>query len=258
MAARISASLKTGYESDEVALGLALAIAIHAIPIILLLISIFIPSHDAPDQELVAQPVIAASLLKLGKPLDPKKLPDRIAPKQSTTNAKELVASQNDPMHTNDAGVPPADAKHTDLQMLQARSDPFAEDAGKARPEEGFANGSDAGTETDPSKVHAGDMYAAQLDAFFRQRWNIPSVISTGDENKLCVQYQVNISPRMVIWHLQETPTKKSGNDLYDDSAKETLQKLLDDKTALPDPPKEIADSYRGRTVVVGLGKGCK
>jgi hypothetical protein len=256
--ARIAGALKTGYEGDEVALGLALAIAIHAIPIILLLISIFLPSHDAPDQELVAKPVIAASLLKLGKPLDPKKLPDRIAPKQSQTNAKDLAASQNDPMHRQDAGAPPPDAKQTDLQLLQARSDAFAEDAGKSRPDEGFANGSDAGTETDPNKVHAGDMYAAQLDAFFRQRWNIPSVISQGEENKLCVQYQVNLSPRMVIWHLQEAPTKKSGNDLYDDSAKETLQKLLDDKTPLPDPPKEIAEQYRGRTVVVGLGKGCK
>ncbi len=256
--ARLASALKTGYEGDEVALGLALAIAIHAIPIVILVVSILVPSHDAPEEALVAKPVIAASLLKLGKPLDPKKLPNRVVPKQSTTNAKDLVASQNDPVHTTDAGVPPADAKHTDLEMLQARSDPFAEDAGKARPDEGFANGSDAGTETDPNKVHAGDMYALQLDAFFRQRWNIPSVISQGDENKLCVQYQVNISPRMVIWHLQEAPVKTSGNDLYDDSAKETLQKLLDDKTALPDPPKEIAESYRGRTVVVGLGKGCK
>jgi hypothetical protein len=256
--ARIASALKTGYEGDEVALGLALAIAIHAIPIVVLVVSILVPSHDAPEEALVAKPVIAASLLKLGKPLDPKKLPDRIAPKQSTTNRKDVVASQNDPAHTTDAGAPPPDAKQTDLQQLMAKSDPFAEDAGKVRPDEGFANGSDAGTETDPNKVHAGDLYATQLDAFFRQRWNIPSVISQGDENKLCVQYQVNISPRMVIWHLQEAPVRKSGNDLYDDSAKETLQKLLDDKTALPDPPKEIAESYRGRTVVVGLGKGCK
>ncbi|MEO8877852.1 MAG: hypothetical protein ABI461_19820, partial [Polyangiaceae bacterium] len=96
------------------------------------------------------------------------------------------------------------------------------------------------------------------LEGFFRQRWNIPTVISQGDENKLCVTYQVNISPRMVIWHLQETPVRKSGNDLFDDSAKFTLQKLLDDKTALPEPPNEVAESYRGRTVAIGLGKGCK
>lgn len=253
MAARISASLKTGYESDEVALGLALAIAIHAIPIILLLISIFVPSHDAPDEALVAKPVIAASLLKLGKPLDPKKLPDRIVPKQSTTNAKTPVASQNDPVHTSDAGAPPPDAKQTDLQQLLAHSDAFAEDAGKVRPDQGFANGSDAGLETDPSKVHAGDMYAALLSKFFHDRWTIPTVISQGEANHLCITLRINISPRMVIWHLNESPIRKSGNDLFDDSAKEVMQKLLDDKTALPDPPQDIAESYRGRTVDLTL-----
>ncbi|MGH7283040.1 MAG: hypothetical protein ACRELY_16065, partial [Polyangiaceae bacterium] len=64
-----------------------------------------------------------------------------------------------------------------------------------------------------------------------------------------CMTVQFNLSPRMVIWHLNETPVRKSGNDLFDDSAKEVLQKLLDDKTALPDPPQEIADQYRGRTI---------
>ena len=256
MATRLG--FKTGYEGDEVAVGVALAIALHAIPIAAIAIKAAYPSTDAPETELVAKPVIAASLLKLGKPLDPKKLPDRIAPVKSTTNIKDPVASQNDPTKTQDAGPPPPNAEQSDLQKLQAKTDPFAEDAGKPRVEEGFANGSDAGNETDPSKVHAGDQYASQLDAFLRGRWNIPSVISQGDENKLCVQYQINISPRMVIWHMNESPTKKSGNDLYDDSARGTLQKLLDDKTPLPDPPQEIAEMYRGRTVIINMGKGCK
>ncbi|MEO8801257.1 MAG: TonB C-terminal domain-containing protein [Polyangiaceae bacterium] len=257
MAARIG--FRTGYEGDEVAVGIALAIALHALPIAVLAIKAAYPSNDAPEQSLVAKPVIAASLLKLGKPLDPKKLPDRIAPVKSTTNIKDPVASQNDPTHDKpDAGPPPPNAELSDLQKLMNKTDPFAEDAGKPRVEEGFANGSDAGVETDPSKVHAGDLYASQLDAFLRTRWNIPSVISQGDENRLCVQYQINISPRMVVWHMNVAPTKKSGNDLYDDSARGTLQKLLDDRTPLPDPPAEIAELYRGRTVIINMGKGCK
>jgi hypothetical protein len=252
MAARVA--LKIGYEGDEVALGLALAIAIHAIPIILLLISIFLPSHDAPDEELVAKPVIAASLMKLGKPLDPKKLPDRMVPQKSTTNQKDPVASQNDPLHTQDAGAaPPPNATQSDLQKLQALTNPFAEDAGRVVPDVGALNGSDAGTETDPSKVHAGDVYAAMLSKFFHDRWSIPTVISQGEANKLCITLQINISPRMVIWHLTENPIRKSGNDLFDDSAREVMQKLLDDKTALPDPPQDIAEQYRGRTVNLTL-----
>ena len=250
-AARIA--FRTKYEGDEVALGIALAIALHAIPIAAVYIKAAYPSGDAPEEALVAKPVIAASLLKLGKPLDPKKLPDRIVPQKSTTNAKNPVASQNDPMHTSDAGVPPPNAEQTDIQKLMAKSDAFAEDAGKARPDEGFANGSDAGTETDPTKVHAGDMYAAMLSKFFHDRWSVPTVISQGEANKLCITLQINISPRMIIWHLRQDPVRKSGNDLFDDSAREVMQKLLDDKTALPDPPPDIAEQYRGRTVNLTL-----
>lgn len=252
MAARIG--FKTGYEGDEVAVGIALAIALHAIPIAAIVIKAANPSADEPEEALVAKPVVAASLLKLGKPLDPKKLPDRFAPQKSTTNVKDPVASQIDPLHRNlDAGVPPPNADLSDLQRLQAQTNPFAEDAGRERPEEGFANGSDAGMETDPNKVHAGDAYAALLSKFFHDRWTIPTVISQGDANKLCITVQFNLSPRMVIWHLNEVPIRKSGNDLFDDSAKEVMQKLLDDRTPLPDPPQEIADQYRGRTVQLTL-----
>ena len=160
MAVRLG--FKTGYEGDEVAVGIALAIALHAIPIAALAIKAAYPSNDAPETELVAKPVIAASLLKLGKPLDPKKLPDRLAPVKSTTNIKDPVASQNDPTkNTQDAGPPSSNAEQADLQKLMNKTDPFAEDAGKPRVEEGFANGSDAGNETDPNKVHAGDQYAS-------------------------------------------------------------------------------------------------
>ena len=247
-------AFKTGYEGDEVAVGIALAIALHVIPLAAVVIKAANPSADQPEEALVAKPVIAASLLKLGKPLDPKKLPDRIVPQKNTTNVKDPVASQNDPLHRNlDGGVPPPNAEQSDLQHLQAMTNPFAEDAGKPHPEEGFANGSDAGTETDPNKVHAGDAYAALLSKFFHDRWTIPTVISQGEANKLCITVQFNLSPRMVIWHLNEAPVRKSGNDLFDDSAKEVMQKLLDDKTPLPDPPQEIADQYRGRTVQLTL-----
>ena len=129
------------------------------------------------------------------------------------------------------------------------KTDPFAEDAGKTRPEEGSAQGLAEGTETDPNKVKAGDMYAAQLAKYFRDRWTIPSVISQGEANRLCVTFQISIGPRMVIWHVRPEPVKKSSNDLFDDSARSMLQKLLDERAPLPEPPPEVQDSFRGRTV---------
>jgi hypothetical protein len=243
------------YESDEVAVGVALAVALHAIPITIIVLKalgIIPPSHEN-DEPLVAKPVVAATLLKLGKPIDPKKLPDRLVPRARTAPKQEAVASRDDPLNKKpDAGLPPL-AQESDITRLINKSDPFAEDAGKDRPEEGHALGVEAGTETDPSKVKAGDMYAAMLGKFFHDRWQYPTVISQGEANRLCVVYQINIDGMMRVWHLREQPVKPSGNELFDDSARAMLQKLLDDRTALPEPPAEVADSFRKRTVNVAL-----
>jgi hypothetical protein len=260
MAARLA--WKPGYEGDEVAVGIALAFALHAIPIAFILLRVYFPSPNVDEQPLIAQPVIGATLLKLGKPFDPKKLPDRLVPKQSTAVRQQIVASREDPLHKNDrpdAGPPPPpDAKDSDIQKLIAHSDPFAEKDTKERPEVGFANGSDAGTEMDPNKVHAGDAYAAALRAFLHDRWQIPTVISQGEVNHLCVKYTIAVDPRMRVWFVQQAPTKASGNDLFDDSARSMLQKLVDDHTALPEPPPEVADSFRGQRISLGLGDGCR
>ena len=247
---------KPGYEGDEIALGVGLAIALHAIPIAAIVLKAMYPSIEVEEEPLVAKPVIGATLLKLGKPLDPKKLPDRIVPKARTAPDQKVVASREDPLKKNDkpdAGPPPTNTQPSDIQQLIAKSDPFAEDAGKARPEEGHAEGIEGGTETDPSKVKAGDMYAAQLGAFLHERWQYPTVISQGEANRLCTVFQVAISPRMQVWHVRAEPVKKSGNDLFDDSARSMLQKLLDDRTPLPEPPNEVAEAFRGRTVQIAL-----
>jgi hypothetical protein len=248
---------KPGYEGDEIALGLSLAAILHVPAAFALYLAWKYPlPMGEDDRPVIAQPVIGATLLKLGKPLDPKKLPDRIIPQARTAPKQQVVASQEDPLKKTDkpdAGPPPPNTQESDIQKLISKSDPFAEDAGKARPEEGFANGSDAGTETDPSKVRAGDAYAALLGSYFHERWQYPTVISQGEANKLCVVMQVAISPRMQIWHVRQEPVKKSGNDLFDDSARSMLQKLLDDHASLPEPPPEVAESFRGRTVQIAL-----
>jgi hypothetical protein len=201
------------------------------------------------------KPIVAASLLKLGKPLDPSKLPDRLVPRARTAPQKDTVASREDPAkkHDQDAGPPQPNTQQSDISRLIAKSDPFAEDGGKDRPVEGHPEGIEGGTETDPNKVHAGDMYAAKLGAFFHDRWVFPTVISQGEANRLCVAFQISIGPRMTIWHLRTDPTRKSGNDLFDDSAREMLQKVLDDHTPLPEPPPEAADTYRGKTISILL-----
>lgn len=249
------------YEGDEIALGASLAFALHAIPLGIILLKFFgiiATAVETDEQPFVPKPVVAATLLKLGKPIDPTKLPDRFVPRARTAPKSDLTASRDDPAKKHDAGAPPPLAQDSDILRLINKSDPFAEDAGKDRPEEGHALGVEGGTETDPNKVRAGDMYAAALSKYFKDRWAIPTVISQGEANKLCVSYAINIDQRMRIWHLGSSPLKKSGNDLFDDSARTMLQKQLDDGASLPEPPKEVAEMYRGRTVNLKLGDGCR
>ncbi len=248
---------RTGYEPDEVAIGIALALALHLIPVGLIFIKAKFPTILPTEVEPPTKSVIAASMLKLGKPLDPKQLPDRLIPRARTAPHKEVVASREESHKNPDAGAPPPpDTKNSDIQRLISKTDPFAEDGGKDRPQVGHPAGVEAGTETDPNKVHAGDLYATKLSEFIHPRWNFPTVISQGEANRLCSIFQVAVSPRMIIWHLRQSPVRKSGNDLFDDSARATLQKLLDDRTPLPDPPESVADSYRGRTVNIVMPGG--
>lgn len=247
------------YLADEVVLGLAVGFAVHALPIGILLYKARHPSADVEEEPLVARPVVAATLLKLGKPLDPSRLPDRFIPRAPTARKPEVVASQEDPLHkpTPDAGAPPPpEARDSDLENLVARADAFAEDAGRTAADEGHPEGIAGGTETDPSKVQAGDQYAARLAAFFHERWTIPTVISQGEANKLCVSYRVSIGPRMNVWHVSAEPVRSSGNELFDDSAHAMLQRLLDERAVLPEPPEEVAALYRGRTLQLALTGG--
>jgi hypothetical protein len=242
------------YTGDEIAVGVAATIALHAIPILLIFLKIVHPlSSGVDEQDVVAKPVIAANVLKLGHPLDPKNLPDRFVPKQNKAPKNEAVASRDDPLHQKDAGPPPLNALDSDQTQKVDKNEPFPEDAGRTRPEEGSDAGMEGGVETDPNKVHVGDMYAVKLSSFFHDRWAIPTVISNAEAGKLCVVFQINISPRMIIWYVQVNPIRKSGNDLFDDSARSMLQKLLDDRTALPDPPNEVADGFKGHRVNLTL-----
>ena len=247
------------YTSDEKVLGVVVAIALHVVVIGPFVYRAIVPAahDDADDQPLVMRPVVQAALMKLGKPLDPKKLPDRFVPQARTAPQKQLNASKEDPAKVKpDAGAPPPPSQDSDITNLVAKSDPFAEDAGRKRPDEGVADGSDAGTETDPSKARAGDQYAAQLGQFFGQNLNVPTVISVGEERRLCSVFEVQLNRAMVIWYVRQSPVKGSGNELFDDASRSMLQKLLDDRTPLPQPPKEVDEMYRGRRLqIVVTGK---
>jgi len=99
------------YTTDEAVLGVVVAVALHVAAIGPFIYKALVPSthSEEEDKPLVSRPVVQAALLKLGKPLDPKKLPDRLVPQQRTAPKKQITASQDDPGKKHDAGAPPLD-----------------------------------------------------------------------------------------------------------------------------------------------------
>ncbi len=242
------------YAGDEVVLGFVLGVVVHLLAIGPFVVKAILPkAEEAEEAPLVARPVVQATLLKLGKPIDKSKLPDRFVPQARTAPQKQLVASREDPGKTRDAGPPPPNAQDSDIANLISKTDPFAEDAGKRRPEEGHESGIEGGTETDPSKVKAGDMYAAQLGMFFGQHLTIPTVISVGEARRLCAVFELQFAQNMTIFYVRREPRKSSGNELFDDAARSMLLKLLDDRVAAPQPPPEVEKDYRGKRLSIGI-----
>lgn len=249
---------KPGYELDEIILGIVATVLMHGLFAGPLVARALFPKQSGPEEApFVARPVVNATLLKLGKPIDPQKLPDRLVPRAKTApKPPDKTASPEDPKKKLDAGVlPPPDALAVDDNATRNpdKPEPFPEDAGKDRPAEGHESGIDGGTETDPNKVKAGDMYAAILSKFFADRLQYPTVISQAEAKRLCATYQVRISPQMIVWYLRTEPIRKSGNELFDDSARAMLQKLLDDKVTLPAPPKDVEENFRGKLLNIAI-----
>jgi hypothetical protein len=94
---------------------------------------------------------------------------------------------------------------------------------------------------------HAGDRYAVALAHFFQERMPKPSRFA-------CVTFQIRIDRTMHVWHVGRAPVQPSGDDTFDAAVRGIFEKLVDEKTALPDPPLEVAERYRGRTVNVRIG----
>ena len=58
----------------------------------------------------------------------------------------------------------------------------------------------------------------------------------------------------MRIWHVRSTPIRPSGDDAFDSAVRAAYEKLIEDKVALPEPPPELADLFRGRTINLTTG----
>jgi len=258
------------YASDEWAVGLGLALAIHAIPGVMIALTLagYVRMRTSEHAH-VAPPIIAAELLKLGDEARVFELPQRQAPAMPTTVPDAIVASENasnTPVEKHDAGVKPKETKEDDaLARFADKGQLFAEknapvvapvaDAGVSPggSAPGSAAGSTFGTQTDPSKVRGGSIYAAQLADCIRAYWKLPSFLSPGDVAHLNVKYAITFDQSMRVVAVSDQPTLSSGNDFFDDSARNALLTMRDQRVSCPQPPDAEAPRFRGKTFVFNL-----
>ena len=241
----------------ELALALILAAAVEAGLFGLFIVAgidkakVTAQEAQAPEEVPIAvNPVMDdLPLLKLGSKKMKAKLPDmwtKQAPVQrfeetsapSEKAEKTVQAIPTSPVAVKDAEAPPPDAaiaKEVDQKLTEAGPPPKEE---PNLPTEGAADGVKNGTETDPLKARAANLYAAKLIQWFQNRFQRPANMPCDVIHALTATAQITVGPDRTITGF--TFGKPSGNADFDERVKTSLQAEVGQE--LPPPPPLYPD----------------
>ncbi len=201
-------------------------------------------------------------LLKLGGKRDKYKLPDRWVRQAPVARVEEKVFA------STKAGKNAKDIPAPDKRIADAGTKPPPEDAAVAKqvdtplvepPDaappanvdtEGHADGVKEGTETDPLKARAVDLYRARIAGWFSGRFRVSGSGLAGDElTRVRVRATVELSGRTVSGYVV-TP---SGNAAFDAAARQTLEAVKGQE--IPPPPENYPDVVQSRIQVTFVCK---
>jgi hypothetical protein len=196
-----------------------------------------------------------APLLKLGGKRDPSSLPDRWvrqAPKPrveqrafASTKAGKTerdVPAPEVKVATADTKPPPPDA-----EIAKQVDTPVAAVVDAGAPanvdQAGHADGVKEGTETDPLKARAVDLYRAKIAGWFSSRFRVSgSGLGKDELVKYRVSATVTVSPDRTVSGYSIVP---SGNAAFDAAARATLEGAKGQ--SLPPPPENYPDVAQSR-----------
>jgi hypothetical protein len=188
-------------------------------------------------------------LLKLGTKKQPGRLPDRwIAPRAvERTTAAAFPSPKAAPVPHAIPTVAVADAgqkpptRDTEI-VKQADILLQVPEAGPAPVStvEGAPDGVKEGTETDPLKAHAVDLYKSQLTSWFMRRFEIRGKIPFDTLKTLRGSAVVTIGPERTVTGY--TITRPSGNATFDDQLRSSLDGIVASGGELPAPPQNYPD----------------
>lgn len=196
-----------------------------------------------------------APLLKLGGTPDSKRLPDRWIKKsakarveakaQVSTKAEKTVEAIPTPdLPVAEKPLPPAPP---DAEVTKQVDSPVAPPSSPAPPSNvpvvGHSDGVADGTETDPLKARAVDLYRARIVAWFSGRFRVSgSGLSAEDLLKYRVGATVDIGSDRTVGGYVLTP---SGNATFDAAARAALDGAKGQ--SLPPPPDNYPDIVQSR-----------
>lgn len=249
----------------ELALAAAVAIAVQAGAVFALRTAkVDAPAAAAPIEEAapVAVKVVpvldlgpSAPLLKLGGKPEPQKLPDRVV-EQAAVPRVEEKAFVSTKAGKSEADIPPPEVKVADAntrppppnaELAKQVDTPVTTDIKPGPPanvaEEGHQDGVKEGTETDPLKARAVDLYRARIIGWFSRRFRVSgSGLSAEELGKYRVSATVELSSDRRVIGYSIVP---SGNAVFDAAARSTLDGSKGD--SLPPPPENYPDIVHTR-----------
>ncbi|APR83951.1 Hypothetical protein A7982_09300 [Minicystis rosea] len=194
-------------------------------------------------------------LLKLGGKRDQTKLPDRWV-RQTPKPRVEQRAHVSSKAGKSEQDIPPPEVK-----MAEPKTPPPPPDAEIAKQvdtppppvvdagapanvdEKGHADGVKEGTETDPLKARAVDLYRAKIAGWFSSRFRVSgSGMAQAELTKYRVSATVEIGADRTVRGFTIAP---SGNPTFDAAARSTLESSRGRE--LPPPPENYPDVVQSR-----------
>jgi hypothetical protein len=200
------------------------------------------------DQSAEPFEYIEARLLKWGEIKNKEALPDRIVPALPTapedvialdTNENKPAPEVMEKKEKRQAGAVVDDK----LRQVFDKARAFAEIQDDYIPE-GHPDGVPDGDVTDPALASIGATYGHRIKLIFLERWIVPTLLSEKALEKLKAKVNIRVDIDMVIVSVDFL--KKSGNEIFDDSVKNAIDKVRVEVRSLPAPPEAIASNIFG------------
>jgi outer membrane biosynthesis protein TonB len=258
----MSEAVRRTFDAQEITIACAIAVLAQ----LFFVLAFSLPSPKLIEAEISndnAQPIAVSitPVLKLGSK-NPTKLPTQWTRRTPPPPPKQEQAPLPSPQaaKTPDA-IPKTNVADAAPPQLLPEAGPTGPTAGPVSPAtsgsattassvQGSEQGAANGTETDPLKARAADMYRAQLASWFASRFQIRGKVPFDTLKKLHAAAVVTVTGDRKVGSF--SVVKPSGDATFDAEVQATLARIQSGGAELPAPPPMYPDML-GQSLPVGF-----